>query len=367
MNKLFDGLGDFAFHSARASRRHLLVSIYVLIVETLACLGFGVAHNSPLSLSGWGVLIGVIWLGSFSLAWVVNHNPPSWLQGRKQIMPLTLWAIGCILVTAYFLNRFRLGVMMFCFPILLMASFRLRKGQMLTLCGCTVLGYLAVVVWVSVQRPMFTAVSMEVLQWIIFTAITASLAVSGGFVRRTRRRLTETNQQLSAAAERAYDSMIHDELTGLYNRRQIMEVLGHQQRLADHGGYQFVLCYVDLDHFKTVNDRFGHTVGDAVLSGAAALFSEELREADYCGRIGGEEFLFVLTQTGLENAVNVVDRVRCRFAETGFDTSGGEVNVTFSAGVTASRAGEPMDAILARADGALYQAKAGGRNRILTS
>jgi diguanylate cyclase (GGDEF)-like protein len=121
---------------------------------------------------------------------------------------------------------------------------------------------------------------------------------------------------------------------------------------------------LDIDRFKHVNDSFGHAAGDEVLRRSVDIAQKELRAIDFMGRFGGEEFLLVLTQTGLDGARECVERVRNQTARTGFNLSGSDRNMTVSIGVAQYRPGESIRETLERADAALYRAKAGGRNRI---
>ena len=153
----------------------------------------------------------------------------------------------------------------------------------------------------------------------------------------------------------------HDTLTGLYNRRTILETLDREMGRAHRYGGSVALMMFDLDHFKVINDRFGHEAGDRVLREIARQTQQELRSADLLGRWGGEEFIAVLPETELEAAGSLAERIRQAVAEVAFDAVG-EVNV--SLGVTAVEPRESRDELLKRLDNALYRAKTQGRNRV---
>ena len=143
---------------------------------------------------------------------------------------------------------------------------------------------------------------LELLQWLIFTLVALSFAVTGSGVNGLRRSLAVKNQALADALEQVRDLAIRDDLTGLFNRRHILEVLEHQKALADNQIYPFSVCYVDLDHFKRINDEYGHDMGDRVLRQFAEHTLDNLREGDYLARLGGEEFILVLPQSDLAGA-----------------------------------------------------------------
>merc|ERR1712023_389522 len=149
-------------------------------------------------------------------------------------------------------------------------------------------------------RGLRLSLSLELLQWLIFTLVALSFAVTGSGVNGLRRSLEVKNQALADALEQVRDLAIRDDLTGLFNRRHILEVLEHQKALADNQIYPFSVC--DLDHFKRINDEYGHDMGDRVLRQFAEHTVDNLREGDYLARLGGEEFILVLPQSDLAGA-----------------------------------------------------------------
>ena len=157
---------------------------------------------------------------------------------------------------------------------------------------------------------------------------------------------------------------IRDELTGLYNRRHVLELLDHEKNRSSRGGGIFCLAILDIDHFKNVNDTYGHLVGDAVLQAVATTMKTTMRNTEYCARYGGEEFLIVLTQTNIEGALIGVERVRKNIEKLPFPDVGSDFKITVSIGISEYKMREEIDVVIARADKALYLAKKGGRNRV---
>jgi diguanylate cyclase (GGDEF)-like protein len=158
---------------------------------------------------------------------------------------------------------------------------------------------------------------------------------------------------------------LHDALTGLLNRRAFMEALeGEMARFQRHRRPSTLLM-LDLDHFKLVNDRHGHAVGDLVLAQVCATVRERLRRTDRIGRLGGEEFAVLLPDTEQEGALVLAETLRRAVAALEVLTPSGPLAVTVSIGLATFKPGE-HDAVplLSRADQALYQAKAQGRNRV---
>jgi len=176
------------------------------------------------------------------------------------------------------------------------------------------------------------------------------------------KKLADVNAQLKKEKHILRVSAITDGLTGLYNRAYIEEQFRQFIRESSRYGKPFSLAMFDLDHFKKVNDEFGHHVGDEVLRKVADSFHDLIRETDIAGRFGGEEFLLLYPQTDHSEAMVVTERIRVRIGELSFEQ--GPKNITISAGV-AQYSGESPEEILAKADKNLYSAKQNGRNRVV--
>jgi diguanylate cyclase (GGDEF)-like protein len=169
----------------------------------------------------------------------------------------------------------------------------------------------------------------------------------------------------SAQKDQLQRQALTDLLTGLPNRRAAEERLQTEKARAPRDKTGFALALVDLDYFKTINDRYGHSVGDEVLKGIARRFAAGLREGDWVARWGGEEFLFVLHASTAEEAAAIMERIASQVRVTPVETSVGEISLSFSAGVAAFDAGDMIDhPLLDQVDAALYRAKTDGRDQI---
>ncbi len=157
-----------------------------------------------------------------------------------------------------------------------------------------------------------------------------------------------------------------DPLTGLFNRRGFAEACARMIEREANAGRPVTALILDIDYFKSINDRFGHPAGDEILKLFAAVVVNNLRISDLSGRIGGEEFAALLPCALDEGAV-VAERVRESFAASGIVSDDGAVETTVSIGVAGGPAGTELEVLLAAADTALYQAKRGGRNRVVTA
>jgi len=163
------------------------------------------------------------------------------------------------------------------------------------------------------------------------------------------------------------EQVVRDHLTDLYNRRYLAEFLEHELPRAKRESYPISFVMADIDHFKVVNDTYGHAVGDLMLQNLATQLVEETRASDIVCRYGGEEFLLVLPNTSTQDAVQCAERCRLAFQSSEIAIDGKEISATLSLGVaTFPKHGKTSKDILDAVDQAMYLAKSGGRNRVAT-
>lgn len=194
-----------------------------------------------------------------------------------------------------------------------------------------------------------------VLVYAVTLALVAAIAVVQG---RMRRAAFRAEQALAWCAH-------HDSLSGALARGYLVELATHDIALARRYGRPLAICMLDIDFFKRVNDRFGHPAGDALIRAVTAACVAQLRSSDYFGRVGGEEFVCVMPETGERDALACAERMRVAVAAIRLDTPSGPVRCTASIGVAALAPGHAdFSALLAAADGALYRAKSNGRDRV---
>ena len=179
--------------------------------------------------------------------------------------------------------------------------------------------------------------------------------------------LKQNEKALQKALKEVQRLAITDPLTGLYNPRHFNEAAEAEVERTCRYGHPLSAIMLDIDHFKRVNDTYGHTVGDHLLQGVAESLRQELRGVDVMGRYGGDEFAVLLPETDLAVAEQVAERLRRRIAQRRLNTDKGPTSVTASLGVTAVDCENPtLETLLSRADKALYVAKRRGRNQVRT-
>ena len=181
----------------------------------------------------------------------------------------------------------------------------------------------------------------------------------------TKQKIME--QHLNEHARRLTDLALTDELTQIANRRSFVASVQSEITRCSRQLCAMAFFLLDIDHFKTINDTYGHQAGDAVLRQLAALVKRTLREYDIFGRIGGEEFGVFLSQTNRETAEEVAERLRQLIAHEAFFIDGRELNITLSIGIALARDKTSFEQLYADADAALYQAKHSGRNKVIVA
>jgi len=189
-------------------------------------------------------------------------------------------------------------------------------------------------------------------------AIGAMLAFGIGFIVMTTERLQADLRQAAT----------YDSLTGIFNRSAFLALAESTFARAHRSGEAFALLLIDIDHFKRINDSFGHQAGDAVLRAFTAAVTAELRQGDVFGRYGGEEFCVLLPGTRMEGALIVAERLRVALRDLLVEHEGNVISTSVSIGAADTRdAPHTFDEMLAEADRALYRAKATGRDRVVAA
>jgi len=225
----------------------------------------------------------------------------------------------------------------------------------------------------------------SLLASLVLSVLLGAIYLAARTLASAREQLQARNAELEAGIERVTRRAERDHLTNSYNRQSILEMVGREKSRADRSGEVLCVCLLDIDHFKNMNDRFGHQAGDRILAAFARRVRGALRTMDSVntgglpvtlgeersepvpagrsafGRVGGEEFIVLLPETSLRGALRCAERVRQAVVRRPFD---GLHHVTVSIGIAEYRPGETVSSLIGRADEALYGAKHAGRNRV---
>ncbi len=277
-----------------------------------------------------------------------------------QMILATFWTM----IVAYYTDEVRGFVLLLYLVVFIFGVFRLQLRQFFILAIYALTGYGYVIVLLFANHPEKINLQAEILYWIVLAAVLSWFAAIGSYINHIRKKLAKANIELSQANERIRQSAIHDDLTGVFNRRQMMNILQREKSLADRGEPSFSLCIFDLDDFKRVNDTYGHLAGDMVLRTLVQAIKNDVREQDYVARYGGEEFVVILAYPDMDEAIACAERIKALASSLRFPGLPDDFRITISMGVTRYLPVESLDAIISRADAALYRAKSSGKNKI---
>lgn len=335
------------------------LAVYVLFTWSLLRQGYMHADEQVYLLS-----IPVWILGFVALMW--RSDALSRLDEDTVVLCRALWCnLGAVTLAVLVPHTLRLMLLVVPLFSVMYVAVHLARSQVLLVVLSSALLYCLGVLYLVASTEVDA--NFELLSGIAFGALLCGVMLLVADMQAMRDALRERNRSLREAMERAQDIALKDDLTGLHNRRAIMEVLSRQKALVDRGQQAFTLCYADLDHFKIINDRYGHAVGDVALRQFAELAAGVVRNVDYVARFGGEEFLLVLVdadeQTALQVAQRLADRTRNMWipgTEDGFE-------LTVSVGIARYHASERVDDVINRADHALYEAKRSGRDKVVVA
>lgn len=263
-----------------------------------------------------------------------------------------------------------IGIAFICVLFLIFAfgALRMTSAQAMLTCafGTSALAAVFLASDLPIGMPVATRLQ-RTASMLCFVLVIGQCAFLGLFGATLRKILYRRSIELKAAYQRIAELAELDELTGSYNRRCIMRLLDAAMEKSREAVAPCAVALIDLDWFKRINDAHGHPVGDEVLRTFAITIFANIRSEDRFGRYGGEEFLLLLPGSEGDAASRMLERLRGIVAELDWSAFAPGTHVTISAGVATLRDNDTADTFLARADRALYSAKAQGRNRIATS
>ena len=269
-----------------------------------------------------------------------------------------------IIVVAYYTDEIRGILLLLYLVVFVFGAFRLQLRQFFVMALYALTGYGYVIILLLAHHPDKIDLRIELLQLVVLASVLSWFSFIGSYINHLREKLVKTNIELSRANETIRHSAIIDELTQAYNRRQMIRILQREKALADRGEPSFSLCIFDLDDFKRVNDTFGHLMGDLVLKTVVQAIKNNVREEDYIARYGGEEFVVILAYPDLHDALICAQRLKELTSSLIFPGLPDDFRITISIGVSKYEPAESIDALIGRADAALYRAKMCGKNRI---
>lgn len=308
-------------------------------------------------------LVAFMWTGVPVFYVLVRTGLSRRLGSPGMDLPQCLFAMASILIAYVIIGPERNTVLLLIALVMVFGMITLTPRQVRIMGVCTLACLGAAMVWLALHEPGRVDARVEIIKFVLAACTLPVISAVATHVAKLRTRLLDQKHELKHALSMLHEVATRDELTGLHNRRHMMQLMEQQTKRQLRSGEGFCLALIDLDHFKQVNDHFGHQVGDLVLKTFAQTVGKELRQTDVLARWGGEEFLLMLTapDPGLEGAQASLARFQAALRQV---VIGNGVRITFSAGLTEHPPGEPLHETLERADRGLYKAKEQGRNRV---
>ncbi len=242
-----------------------------------------------------------------------------------------------------------------------MFNMRLDSARIVSIYATTLIGI--IMIWRARTDPVNYPAHLELINFALVATVLPAMSQLTSQLMKMRARVNAQKIALETALAHIQEMATLDDLTGLVNRRRMMSLMKEHASRRARGGPPFYIAMVDLDHFKSVNDTYGHAVGDEVLKAFAKQAVLILRNTDIVGRWGGEEFLLLLPETPPGEPTIGVARLRGHLGETEVSVSVPDLRIAFSAGFARYIEGEQIDQTIERADRALYAAKSAGRNQ----
>jgi diguanylate cyclase len=334
-------------------------------IDSLFLILFSLAGTMPSYIALFYVCIGILHVVLFSiLHW-------SGFSDRFSNPDLTFWqmcfalinqSLGMVLapnVSIFFMSSIFIN---FAFGAL---RLNLKNAIFAWLIACSTLG----IVLLNFQDDSLSPINPNgfelLIIWASFSSILLRCQLVGYYAFRLRDTLLSKNVNLSERMQYVEDMAVHDALTNVLNRRAILPLIEENIGLTKRKKIPCSIAIIDIDHFKSINDNHGHLVGDEVLKGLVGTIKAKIRTSDKLARYGGEEFILLMPATSLQEAYQVVERMRKDVELKSWNLLGIELKVTFSAGLASVEVEDDLVKLLSKADAALYQAKNHGRNCVV--
>jgi diguanylate cyclase (GGDEF)-like protein len=309
--------------------------------------------------------LGVYWAGLLGFTFIIRSGINLKFKDPSITLLQMYWSVPFMLLAVYTLNDLRSIMLLAFFALLSFGTFRLTSKQFFAITAITIFGYIVVLMMLYINQPLRLQIDREILHFIGFSLTSVLLVYTGSTASQLRERNHQQNMKLTRALAENKKLATTDDLTGLTTRRRFMEILGKQKAWSERDGSDFVIVFADLDHFKYINDSFGHHTGDVVLQTFAEILRKSIREIDYAARFGGEEFVILLINTDIEQSITIAERVRKSLEQYNFSDLAPALNVTVSMGLANFKQFNSIQETLMCADNRMYKAKEAGRNMLI--
>jgi len=346
----------------RVSQAMLVLAVYVVFagVQHLEVFLGLIDASQSWALTAWNLTGGICFYACIRSGLNLRLK-----TGRSLAIPQSMWAMIGITWSYAITGPARGAVILIMILVVLFTMFELTPSKARAVAGGAFVMIGTAMVWKALTDPTRYDPRVEGMHLLFSGIVLAASSALAVRIGKLRARLQEQRAELADALERIRALATRDDLTGLANRRAAIDRM--RDELAVRGRLEplMSLALMDIDQFKLINDGHGHAVGDAVLRRFGESAQREMRLGDMLARWGGEEFLLVMPATAPTQAMAAMERVRQALRRTSFDDVAPGLVVTFSAGVSECAGERDLEAAIARADAAMYEAKRAGRDRVV--
>ncbi len=326
------------------------IGVFFLLEQLLGAPG---EISSADGLSYGVIFVSMVAGGLFAMAYALLKRGKEARIVQESIVQIGLMVFLLAVAVALTILDFRYGAGLTAYVTVAVLSGLILRNRPIVLVSLFSLSVIAIILGLWINGD---SISLHMLLQLILFAV---MGIALGILReKDRRGRFETHLQL-------VEQSIVDPLTDVYNRRFFIEELERTVQRRKRYDHIFCLAIIDVDNFKSINDEFGHLVGDSVLENYAWMLLDHLRESDVVSRYGGDEFMVILSMTGLSDALVVLERLRKSFADYVFPGIGRSISC--SIGVVECPADGATNQLIQAADELMYQAKEGGKNRVFST
>ena len=351
-------------------RRRTLVGMALLALTLMAASAavmLLVAHSSTTvdqtALQWWAALSvgGLVVMTAF-----IRSGETARLRDPSLTIPQMVWTITSGAVAYVLAGDARGLVLSVLAMILLFGTFGLTVAEVIGI-GVYALLAFASAIGVSSRFNANASGYLDIAYALMVLIVLSGCIALNLRIQRIRAKLQQQREALAQALEVNRELATRDELTGLLNRRAMLDLMALEHRRSLRSGRPMLLAQLDIDHFKPINDQHGHATGDRALQAFAGTVRACVRDTDVLARWGGEEFVLMLTDSSADQARGLLERIRQAVQALEIAHSAGSLQLTVSIGLAQHLPGDTVERTLERADQALYRAKALGRNRVVVA
>lgn len=345
-------------------RRSCIANVIVLL-NSIVYWGAAATDNIATSQTVFLILLLIHFSGSVVFTIIIYSGWNLQFKEPSLTLPHMLWVMAGLSVAVYLTDNIRTVYIPGYTLMLVFGCFKLSLPSFAATAILTLLGYVLATLAVFYERPENVVIAHEIIMACAFFIALCSLTIMTSEFRQISSEISESRDKYQAALNKIETIAIIDELTGLYNRRYLMDILNQQRALVSRGGYRFVVCFVSIDNYDNIEETLQQHESEQLLKKFSQVTKNLLRNIDYAARFGREDFVFILANINVSQAIKVAQRFQEQIHSSQESTSQPQA-WTLSIGATECHFKETAEDVLNRAHQLMHQARHLGGNQIIT-